>query len=1008
VRHSPALGIMFLLASTASAAAAVGPAFYSAAQRAIATSAFTNAAPSNTDLEVIRQGPVVGAVRTFTSSVEDVMDATVGPTQVTAIFQPPVGSVIAASYPLNPAVDMPIGWQDGFCSHLTMLAGRCAEAPGQVVVSPSLDRFTHWRVGQRVKDPGFGMLQVSGVYAIPDLSLPYWAAEATTYFPTEDPASLSGRGSTTPYDVIFTPEATIDAAAPGTAGTLFLDQFVRPGGLTPGEVSDLTTAAAAVSDDFGLAQAGDIVITNIAGTVALVRSSWSALAVAVVVVTAELLLFLWLLLFLVVAGYVENLGQEIALAKLRGFGRLRVFAFGNGEPLLVLAVAFPVGALAGWAATGLLAGAALPPGTIVSLPGLSWFAASLAIAGGAGAAVLASWRALRREVVDSWRDAGGRRRQRGWALDVGVLVAAVAGIVELRLGGAHGSATSSIVGLLVPALCAIAVAVAGSRLVPLAARGLYGRTRHAGGLAAFLAVRYLARRRRAAELTMCLCASFALVTFGVASFVVAQHNRSQAAALGVGADTVLTVLAPTGRDLGALVDKADRTGREAAAVEVFSEGGPPLLAVQPARFGKVADWPPGVSPATVDHLMASIQPPAPAPVTLGNGLLRARLAVTALRPSGVVLDADVVVPGAGVESVPLATLTGTGTETTAPVQVNGCPCVLRDLSVSDARGSPGSGAVEVLDLQENSGGPWAPVPGALDRIGGWAAAAQGPEPERATDRGGHLRWWFTLTAGGESTVDVVDTPVPLPAVTTPSVGPPAGPFTVAGLDGAPLAVTAVGRVAAVPGAPTNGVIVDLTYAELGSVSQNGGVVQQVWVAAGDAAAVTGRLKAEGVALIASETASGRASTLDESGPGLGSALYLADAVAAGLLAALVVVEMLASNATRRRLELAALAVAGAPFTALRRSVALEQATEVFAGLVLGLLAGLVGVALGLRAVPEFVEVPSGVPLAFGPPVALLLAVLGGALVAAALVVWLSGAALVRSIDLARQLREAMP
>ena len=93
---------------------------------------------------------------------------------------------------------------------------------------------------------------------------------------------------------------------------------------------------------------GATTTTSLPATLATVRASWRAIEVPVVLITAQLLLLAWLLLFLIVADAAEARGPEIALAKMRGRGRWRTLTFALAEPVILLAVALPVGALAGW------------------------------------------------------------------------------------------------------------------------------------------------------------------------------------------------------------------------------------------------------------------------------------------------------------------------------------------------------------------------------------------------------------------------------------------------------------------------------------------------------------------------------------------------------------------------------------------------------------------------------------------------------------------------------------
>ena len=71
-----------------------------------------------------------------------------------------------------------------------------------------------------------------------------------------------------------------------------------------------------------------IVTSDIPATLGAVEAGWNAIAVPVLLITAQLLVPVWLLLFLAVRDAAEARGPEIALAKLRGYGPWRSIVFG--------------------------------------------------------------------------------------------------------------------------------------------------------------------------------------------------------------------------------------------------------------------------------------------------------------------------------------------------------------------------------------------------------------------------------------------------------------------------------------------------------------------------------------------------------------------------------------------------------------------------------------------------------------------------------------------------------
>src|SRR5260370_31617875 len=153
-------------------------------------------------------------------------------------------------------------------------------------------------------------------------------------------------------------------------------------------------------------------------------------------------------------------------------------------------------------------------------------------------------------------------------------------------------------------------------------------------------------------------------------------------------------------------------------------------------------------------------------------------------------------------------------------------------------------------------------------------------------------------------------------------------FQGVGLDGSPMPVRIVAPVAAVPGAPANGFIVDRQYAEYAAGQNIPQVQQQVWLAAGAQALIEPKLTAAGVHVTSVTTAAAAAALLSRQGPALASVLFLADAAAAALLAVGAAILGLYLSARRRPYEYAALAAPGVSRRAIGRAGLIEIAEAV--------------------------------------------------------------------------------
>ena len=134
-------------------------------------------------------------------------------------------------------------------------------------------------------------------------------------------------------------------------------------------------------------------------------------------------------------------------------------------------------------------------------------------------------------------------------------------------------------------------------------------------LAAYLALRHIARRSGGVRTTIVLATAFSLAAFAFAAWSVGQRNYQLVAEAETGAPEVLTVRLPAGQNLGTIVDRIDPSGRLATAVDTYQG----TIAVDPARFARIAYWPARPSPS---RLTAVLQPPVAPPIVLSGDAFR--------------------------------------------------------------------------------------------------------------------------------------------------------------------------------------------------------------------------------------------------------------------------------------------------------------------------------------------------------------------------------------------------
>ena len=983
--------VILLVALCASAAATIGPTYYVAAKHSILQDSLISTSVVGRGVQTVEQGPIQGELDALQAGQTKMLATSLGGGgAVQQLFTSPVEAVESERFFPSLAEQMLLVSRTGVCQHLHLHTGRCPTVPTEVMISTSLAADNHWHVGQHIEPAHTRPLTITGIYDPPPATEDYWFLRGSVYFPDEQPRPLAA-----PFDAMFTPESTMPLLGENAQGSVVIARTLLIPNVQPSDVDPLARLGNRLIAAPTLN--GAVTVTGIATTTQSVHSSWNALAIPVLVITLELLVLTWLLLFLVVTDAVEARGSEIALAKLRGYGTGRSIAFGIGEPASLLAIALPLGALIGWVVSDLLSSVLLRSGTPVGLPGLGWLGAAGAVLGGVAAVVVAARRTLVRPVVEEWRRASRRATDRSWLFDAIVLTAAVAGLVQLSVGGTLRSTKHSALALVVPGILGLAVAVVASRLLPIVCRAAFARTRGRGSLGPFLAVRHIARRPGGTRTTMILGTAVALATFSIAAWSVSKDNRAREAQVSVGARTVLAVAPAQGVDLAAAVDRADPSGEHASAVESYFSGNNVTLAVEPQRFAHVAHWQ-AVGVNDPAALLSSLHPEAPSELILDGESLRIHMRIDRLSAPAP-LTVDVV---ASTSSAPTPIEFGTvhsGQVIDRTAGLSGCPCVVRDIQLTP--GAPLQGVVTLTGMEVRSSGPWQPVRGAVDAAH-WVDTDNQRVTVNATSDG--LRWSFFATAAPPATLRIHDRPEPLPAIISSAVAQPGDATTTAnGLDGGNLEVSIAGRVNEVPSAPRNGLIVDLDYAVRAAYRSIGPATPAVWVR-GPVQPIVQSLKRSGIPVLGSVSSSDVTQQLGRQGPALASVLFLADAAAAAILAGLAAILSLSAAARRRRYEYAALGATGADRKTLFTALAIEQVAVVGFGTLAGVVAGLAAMSLAGHNVPEFVNRPVAT-LDYAPSTSLMVIAIGLGFVVLVSAALLAAGALLRSVT-PEQLREA--
>lgn len=961
---------MLAIAAVGCAAAALAPTYDAAAKTSIMKDTVSSASVIERGFEVREQGPLAGTLGPLSANVDRIV-AAAAPSRSRQLFGSKVESIEATAYFSEEDQSAPLVYRSNLCAELTILAGRCELSTDIVMVSASLAKLNHWQVQQRISPNGWNSFTISGIYQTPDASTAYWFDRANAYFPAEYPSSVKVE---TPIDAIFTSRDTIESASGYHSAVESVDELVDQSTLRAADLPKLNATVAALSNDPELLQSDASVESSVQATVDSVKSSWHSLSVPVVLITAQTLLLVWLLLFLIVSEAIDARGRDIALAKLRGYGRRRVLGVAVSEPAVVLLLAWPLGVALAWGVSRFLVADLLRSGTPTGITALSWLIALLGIVGGVAAASVGGRRAVRRPIVEEWRRVGKETTHRGWVVDSIVLTAVVAALLELRLGG-NGSPNKSLV-LLVPGLLGVAVAVVGSRLLPLVCGAAFEPTARAGSLAVFLAVRHVARRPTGLRAVAAMAAAFTLTSFGLASYSTGHANRALVAEVATGAPAVMAVDAKPGTNLGTVVGGIDPSGKQAMVVDEYlnpTGGGRVLLGVDPQRFARIASWRSGFAAGPLADIVSDLDPSVPPPVIVDGDALRVRLDVkSASQP--LVLAADLAVAD---QLAPiyagLGTVTPTGPQMSVAASLKGCPCRLLDLTVSSTT-TPGRGSatpvqadIVIAGLDVRKAGAWVPVSAGTDDAHRWRTKVGDKSPVAASATSDGLHWPLAFLSNQIALLQPIDRPDPVPVVIgTTGATTGSGAAQLTGLNGRPLAVVPVATAVVIPGAPTGGILIDRAYAESAAGGNLTAVHQQVWTTASAATGVHTALAAAGFHVGAITRAADETRVLQRQGPGLASSLFLGDSGAAAVLAAGVAIAGLAFAARRRRYEYAALEAVGERRSRLFLGLFLEQSMVLLFGALIGIVAGLVSARLVSSSIPEFITKPPAVPLSYSP------------------------------------------
>ncbi|MBD3927385.1 hypothetical protein IEZ26_22370 [Nocardioides cavernae] len=828
------------------------------------------------------------------------------------------------------------------CAHLD-LEGRCPAAPGEVSVLAGDAEEDGHELGDRI-DLGepFGTLTLVGTYAYP--SGPSVSPERREAL--EDFWFEPGRLASVPATVRPGRQLTDVARQPapylvapdqlaGLAPSLLLvrvdSRIEVPTDLDAADLPAIAERAAAdpAPQQLAVGTAAEISNNDLDGIVADVERERRSALLAVTPAVVSLVLVALALLSRLTSAAGELRVPDLALASLRGADRRRTWLLALSEPLLLVALAVPVGLAGGAALTWALVRAWLPAELPVPVPAYAVLASVAVVACSIAVCVLSTRAVLARSLADQL--SGQARPRPAGRLAVLVALALVAltlVLVVAALTRPAGGATDA-ADLVLPLLIAAVLGLAAAGGTRAAARALARRP--ARGVAGFLAVRAVARRSVGTLVVLPLTIAIAVVTFGAGTFDAAGAWRASVAATQAPASTVWSSELPMNEAV-ALTHRLDPDGRWLMATGTWNAQDGVYVVADVPRLASASLWDPSWTPGhSVDDVVALITRP-PTPLLTGA---RLRLGMTVPRAAGqVTVEMRMRTSGGDTFNTYVGPF-GPGTSTATERVPCGRGCTVEGFALAGPAGLPTelSGEYVVGPLEADgtdasdvlTRGDWHLVDEGVTQAAqdvrvdgaGLVVTADGTGKAALTSGMGGLR---PVVAGREA----VDRLGRVAGAATSTVGgpPPSEAVLVA---------------ESVPFLGPEGVLIDYSVLTTNRTVYEEEFEVRVLAAADTPEQVTTALAGQGLAV--ERVYAQERDRLDGTAYALALRLYLVASILVLLMAVAGLVVTTAIQLPGRRMDAAALSVVGVRRRSVLSSVAVEQVVVLGAAAVAGLLAG---------------------------------------------------------------------
>ena len=879
---------MLIIAVVAVATGAFGPIYLHSADQAVLNGALGSAPPGNVGL-TLQPRAGAGSVRLMDAAGR-VPRTGGGPTWFGRdISTDETGVTTVADEEKYSAGLMA---RSGVCTHLVMVAGRCVNQTGSVVMSARSAHELGLGIGQIIHlsvigSPRKASLAIAGLYA-PNPSSRYWWGINYFGFGTGVPGKPT-------LDEAFVSFGTIKAIAPPSLIDGMVQVPFQAGSLAVDDTDHLESVlsqyqAAASADD------GVAVSTQLPQVLAAASNDEHTSTSIVLVIDFEMLLLTVFALYFVASRTAAERLPDVQLAVLRGYRPSGTLVVALLEPVAIVLAAVPAGLLIAWLVTSAAAGALFGPGVDASFTLLAFGGALLGGVIGVGAVALGSRRLLGAAEAAVASDSPSHRSST-WRIagDVAVIAIAGAAFFELAVAGVSGQSgsRSDPLSAFAPGLLALAAGIVAARLLPLLLRTTGRMANHPRSVAWVLATRRVARRPEFASEILLVTICSGLAVFGISGWAVNARNHTVQDAFAVGAAKVLTVSVHPGVNFLRAVRSADRSGHSAMAVVVENASDGTTLAVDAREMGQVMSWPPGLGAGGPARVAQQLVPTGLAPpVEISGSALRVSLDARVAAQPAPQLSLDLFDQGfQAPQQVVFGDLVA-GRRTYEASIAGLCPetCTLTDLAVtwapSSSTPSPtGTAEVEISSISDLQGSRWESVSAGLERARRWTSPTGGAQLA-ASSTG--LSALLTLNPNAAPVaIAPADVPTAVPTVltaTAASVDSPAGGSSmIVGLDGAIVKSHAIAQVSALPRAGDDAALVDLGTAQRVLSGPFVNDTTEVWLSTNAPADISSRLAAKGVSVVGTDSVTERQAASVHSSVNLAYTMFLIAGLAAAAL-----------------------------------------------------------------------------------------------------------------------------